>query len=316
MVVASFEINLSTETRRHREDKEKMTNDFFGFLCVSLPLWLELPAMTETERSLLDAVLENPDDDLPRLVYADWLDENGDPKRAEFIRAQIALSLLENEDGYHTDEYRRAIFSIKNTSSASSFKQWIEYTGLKICHVNHIFHDMHCDSIRVRDMKSYNHYHFQRGFLTSIIAYEEWCFEHWNSITLLPLKRIDFQPHISKRAYFVISHENSNTWKVAYHTGPNNCDLTFNSEFSHRHDAFQWFTNPDEKQRIEHEIRTIQIRNRAILDLRHQIQTDPEWSTYRGPLDDITLGNLVDSMRRRPTGPAAGPGGPEYDGRE
>src|SRR5947208_16258633 len=34
------------------------------------------------------AVLESPDDDGPRLVYADWLDEQGDP-RGEFIRTQV-----------------------------------------------------------------------------------------------------------------------------------------------------------------------------------------------------------------------------------
>ena len=39
----------------------------------------------------LKAICENPDDDTVRLVYADWLDENGDPERAEFIRLQIAL---------------------------------------------------------------------------------------------------------------------------------------------------------------------------------------------------------------------------------
>jgi uncharacterized protein (TIGR02996 family) len=45
-------------------------------------------------RGLLDSVAENPGDDTPRLVYADWLDENGEPNRAEFIRAQIRLSGL------------------------------------------------------------------------------------------------------------------------------------------------------------------------------------------------------------------------------
>jgi uncharacterized protein (TIGR02996 family) len=38
------------------------------------------------------AVLANPDDDLPRLVYADCLEENGDPDRAAFIRAQMELA--------------------------------------------------------------------------------------------------------------------------------------------------------------------------------------------------------------------------------
>jgi uncharacterized protein (TIGR02996 family) len=43
-----------------------------------------------TEDALLAAVRTAPDDDLPRLVYADWLDENGDADRAEYIRCQIA----------------------------------------------------------------------------------------------------------------------------------------------------------------------------------------------------------------------------------
>ncbi len=42
----------------------------------------------------LQAICENPDDDTPRLVYADWLEEHGNAERAEFIRTQIDLSRL------------------------------------------------------------------------------------------------------------------------------------------------------------------------------------------------------------------------------
>lgn len=38
----------------------------------------------------LRAIIDRPDDDLPRLVFADWLDEHGDGERAEFIRLQVA----------------------------------------------------------------------------------------------------------------------------------------------------------------------------------------------------------------------------------
>jgi uncharacterized protein (TIGR02996 family) len=38
----------------------------------------------------LRAICANPEDDTVRLVYADWLDENGDGGRAEFIRLQVA----------------------------------------------------------------------------------------------------------------------------------------------------------------------------------------------------------------------------------
>jgi uncharacterized protein (TIGR02996 family) len=37
------------------------------------------------------AIAAEPYDDAHRLVYADWLEDNGEPERAEFIRAQIEL---------------------------------------------------------------------------------------------------------------------------------------------------------------------------------------------------------------------------------
>ena len=40
----------------------------------------------------LAAVCAAPADDTARLVYADWLEENGDPSRAEFIRVQVELA--------------------------------------------------------------------------------------------------------------------------------------------------------------------------------------------------------------------------------
>lgn len=52
-------------------------------------LWLNDPAY----RGLLDDVIENPDDDTPRLVMADWLEERGDEvavNRARFIRLQLS----------------------------------------------------------------------------------------------------------------------------------------------------------------------------------------------------------------------------------
>jgi uncharacterized protein (TIGR02996 family) len=49
-------------------------------------------------QALLRAILDDPDDDAPRLIYADWLEENGDAARAAFIRAQITLARLPQDD--------------------------------------------------------------------------------------------------------------------------------------------------------------------------------------------------------------------------
>lgn len=48
--------------------------------------------MTDTEAALLRAIGEQPDEDTPRLMYADYLDEEGSPAqaaRAELIRLQV-----------------------------------------------------------------------------------------------------------------------------------------------------------------------------------------------------------------------------------
>ena len=47
--------------------------------------------MTTDGAILLRSIIDQPDDDLVRLVYADWLEENGQPERAEFIRLKINL---------------------------------------------------------------------------------------------------------------------------------------------------------------------------------------------------------------------------------
>jgi uncharacterized protein (TIGR02996 family) len=45
------------------------------------------------EDSFLWAISENPDDDAPRLAFAVWLQEHGDP-RGEFIRVQCELAKI------------------------------------------------------------------------------------------------------------------------------------------------------------------------------------------------------------------------------
>jgi len=52
--------------------------------------------MTDREMGFLSAVADAYDDDAPRLLYADWLDERGDP-RGEFIRIQCLLASGKDE---------------------------------------------------------------------------------------------------------------------------------------------------------------------------------------------------------------------------
>ncbi len=49
-------------------------------------------------QGFLEDILAHPDDNTPRLVYADWLDEHGDSARAEFIRVQVESAALPHWD--------------------------------------------------------------------------------------------------------------------------------------------------------------------------------------------------------------------------
>jgi uncharacterized protein (TIGR02996 family) len=60
---------------------------------------MESPARPMTEHpGLLRTIFDAPHDDVPRLIYADWLEDNGQGERAEFIRAQVELARLAEDD--------------------------------------------------------------------------------------------------------------------------------------------------------------------------------------------------------------------------
>ena len=78
-------------------------------------------AMTQRD-AFLESILAEPDDDTPRLIFADWLDEHDDPL-GEFIRVQMQLASLPEDDerrpelkqrerrllGAHGREWARAV---------------------------------------------------------------------------------------------------------------------------------------------------------------------------------------------------------------
>jgi uncharacterized protein (TIGR02996 family) len=61
--------------------------------------------MHPDELALLRAIAAAPDDDTPRLVLADWLDEHGQAIRAEFIRLQCAIARIEMQPRHVLDQY-------------------------------------------------------------------------------------------------------------------------------------------------------------------------------------------------------------------
>jgi uncharacterized protein (TIGR02996 family) len=67
------------------------------------------------ENPFLRALLAQPDDDTLRLAMADWLDENDEPARAEFIRVQVELARgVEDRERRNVLEKRQAEILIEH----------------------------------------------------------------------------------------------------------------------------------------------------------------------------------------------------------
>lgn len=56
-----------------------------------------------SQQAFLQKILAEPDDDAPRVIFADWLEEQGDPDRAAFIRVQCELARRGSDDDLYSD---------------------------------------------------------------------------------------------------------------------------------------------------------------------------------------------------------------------
>jgi uncharacterized protein (TIGR02996 family) len=52
----------------------------------------------DMEQVFLDDIIKTPDEDAPRLIYADWLEEHDQSKRADFIRLQVKLARMAEDE--------------------------------------------------------------------------------------------------------------------------------------------------------------------------------------------------------------------------
>src|SRR5262245_37981669 len=105
----------------------------------STPEASEAPTMPSHEGFLRD-ISSNPDDDAPRLIYADWLEDNGDLDRAEFIPAQVQLARVPAEPtppaalvrreaellAEHGDEWRAALPRLRDVTWRDFVRGFVE----------------------------------------------------------------------------------------------------------------------------------------------------------------------------------------------
>ena len=61
-----------------------------------------------TDADFIAEIHANEHDDTPRLIYADWLEDNGDP-RAEYLRLECELASLNSKDALWQQQYPRLL---------------------------------------------------------------------------------------------------------------------------------------------------------------------------------------------------------------
>jgi uncharacterized protein (TIGR02996 family) len=115
--------------------------------------------MTTEEAFLLD-ILEHPDDDAPRLIFADWLEDNGDPDRAEFIRIRIV-----QERGRPAQDPRNVARATKLI--VDNWDRWVKPLSLLVDPTALRYQPWLVSRLRVRASAVVNE--FPRGFIRSLI---------------------------------------------------------------------------------------------------------------------------------------------------
>lgn len=106
-------------------------------------------SIPDEQAALLAAIVANPDDDTARLVYADWLQENGDEEQAQYIRDSIKMEWLHIQQ----DEDRQQISNRLEGVAEQNGKCWLEAIG--VMHAEPIFDRGLPDAVIYSDVSSF-----------------------------------------------------------------------------------------------------------------------------------------------------------------
>jgi uncharacterized protein (TIGR02996 family) len=83
------------------------------------------PPIAAAESAFIRAIARDPDEDTPRLAFADWLSEHGQQDRAEFIRAQCRLEGLPP-----AEPQREELLHLANRLLGENEARWSAELGL------------------------------------------------------------------------------------------------------------------------------------------------------------------------------------------
>jgi uncharacterized protein (TIGR02996 family) len=114
------------------------------------------------EDAFLEDIREHPDDDAPRLIFADWLEDNGESDRAEFIRARILRRGLAGSDSQQADQAEEAYRQRAKTLLHANWQRWAEplaaFFGSSSAQFNWPSRGYHGEALA----------HFPRGFIEAV----------------------------------------------------------------------------------------------------------------------------------------------------
>src|SRR5262245_61532274 len=103
----------------------------------------------DEQAALLAAIVAQPDENSVRLIYADWLQENGDEEQAKFIRDSIKLEWLHIQE----DDKRQRISTRLEGLAEQHGKRWLEAIG--VMHAEPVFERGFPDIVTYPDVSSF-----------------------------------------------------------------------------------------------------------------------------------------------------------------
>ena len=95
-----------------------------------MPCPLLAGTVVDDRTALIAAVLAAPTGDLPRLVFADFVEERGDAERGQYIRSSVELSRKVEADVFD-EEYVVVLSSVTSVATASLWR-WAAEDGIPL----------------------------------------------------------------------------------------------------------------------------------------------------------------------------------------
>lgn len=129
------------------------------------------------QAEFLKSIATTPDDNTPRLAYADWLDEHDNPHHAALIRQQCGLFQLKDRPvrmvGDALGAAGREVMSWWGTDSDGTTKKYLRLTAVARKNRDVIVKPAHCINRYDRagtylGPEEYNWVLFRRGFVSVI----------------------------------------------------------------------------------------------------------------------------------------------------